>query len=199
MTEVTGLTELSSYLRTLSPDTFDIAKVEVGASVLRVQNTITGNFISGGGFGGDKLHARTGLLRRSMKTTLEGTNFSDLKGSVHTDVVYAPIQETGGTISAKRAYATLPGGPYLNIPLAANLTAAGVMRQNARDVFAAGGFIIKSKVGNYIVMSGVGQPMFVLKRSVKIPARLGMENAMNDEIPTLLGNLDTAIQSRLEE
>lgn len=197
--EVTGLAELSAYLALAPKVLFNETKKEIGLSVLNVQAVVTDNFFSGNNTGGNKLHNRTGLLRRSIKTSLSGTTLKTLSGSIHTDVTYAPIHEKGGTIKAKTAYATLPGGPYLNIPLSANKTAAGVMRQNAGEVFADGGYIIKSKAGNYLVMSGTGIPMFTLKRSVVIPPRLGMETAAIDEIPTLLGNLDIAYQKGLSK
>lgn len=193
-----GLDELRNYLRTLPEDSYELVKEQIGVSRLQVHKVVSGNFITTGGTGGDKLHSRTGALRRSLKTSLSGTKLADVKGSVFTDSVYAPIQEKGGVVTAKRAYANVPGGPYLNIPLSDNLTAAGVMRKSARDVFNEGGNIFQSKNGKWFVSLN-GQLMFVLKKSVTIPARLGMEQAAEDEIPTLLGNIQQELTARLQE
>ena len=187
---VVGTEEVAELLRALPGNTFDAAKAAISKAVLNTHATVSS--YSGG------LKNRSGVLRRSLKTDVYGTKLSNVGGDVYTDVVYAPIQEKGGTIRAKNAYHGVPGGPYLNLPLPANKTAAGVMRQDARSVFAAGGYIIKSRIGNYIVMSGTSQPMFVLKKQVTIPARLGMEKAAEDEIPTLLAVLNEELLRGLE-
>lgn len=178
---VVGLDEVVNLLDQLPKHSFDVAKVGISKAVLNTHAEVSS--YSGG------LHNRSGLLRRSLKTDVKGTTLNDLSGDVYTDVKYAPIQEKGGTVKAIDKYLRVPGGPYLNIPLSSNKTAAGVMRMNARQVFSAGGYIIKSRIGNYLVMSGTGQPMFVLKKQVTIPARLGMEKAAEGEIPTLLSSL----------
>jgi hypothetical protein len=58
----------------------------------------------------------------------------------------------------------------------------------AREVFNAGGFIAKKTVFN-----AAGEPMFWLVKSVRIPARLGMLEAAEDEIPTILSDLQAII------
>jgi hypothetical protein len=82
----------------------------------------------------------------------------------------------------------VPGGPYLNIPTSANKTASGVTRLQAREVFNRGGYITQTKGGVWGVFL-LGQMMFSLKKQVKIPARLGMIDAAEDEVPTLLNKL----------
>lgn len=196
--KVIGLVELREYLRTLPEDSAGLVKKQLGKSVLNVQKKVTGDFITGGGIGGDKLHSRTGLLRRSIKTSLTGSKLADLKGATFTDVIYAPIQEEGGVITAKNAYKRVPGGPYLNIPLSANLTAAGVMRKDAKTVFNEGGSLFQSSTGKWFVTLN-GQLMFVLKKSVTIPARLHLVDTAEDEIPTLLSNIQVEFTKRLEE
>jgi len=183
MAEVTvvGLDEVRLLLSEFPEHSFDVTKMAISKAVLNTHAEVSS--YSGG------LNNRSGLLRRSLKTDVKGTTLNNLHGDVYTDVKYAPIQEKGGTIKAIDKYLRVPGGPYLNIPLSANKTAAGVMRMNARQVFSSGGYIVKSRMGNYLVMSGTGQPMFVLKKQVTIPARLGMEKAADGEIPTLLSSL----------
>jgi len=148
---------------------------------------------------GHSLHRRTGELMRSIHMNVKGNSLSTISGSVHSKGVrYAAIQETGGTITAKRAYRGVPGGPYLNIPLSGNQTGAGVMRQTARQVFQNGGNIVRSARGNYIVLSNIGTPMFVLKKQVTIPARLGMVAAADDEVPLLMSRLRDLMQGAIE-
>ena len=185
--EVIGLDEVNQMLNRIPFWEFEAAKKAIAKATLEVQTRVKSNFNSGG------LNSRTGRLRRSIQTSMTGSAMSTISGRVYSDMVYAPIQEKGGTIKAKDKYLRVPGGPYLNIPLSSNKTAAGVMRMGAREVFAGGGFIIKSKKGNYLVMSGAGQPMFVLKKQVTIPARLGMMKASEDSIPTLLSELSRVL------
>jgi len=183
--ELVGLDDVRSLIDELPEHTFDVARAAISDAVLNTHAKVSS--FSGG------LHSRSGVLKRSLKTELNGTRLNELRGDVYTDVKYAPIHEKGGTVRAIGKYVRVPGGPYLNIPLSANKTAAGVMRMNARQVFSAGGYIIRSRAGNYLVMSGTGQPMFVLKKQVTIPARLGMVKAAEDEIPTLLSTLSNEL------
>ena len=190
--EVKGARELVGYLKELPDGLYDGAKLAYQDSIRRVHRDVSGNIKTG------PLHSRTGLLGKSLRTSTTGTKIGDLRSSAFSDMIYAPIHEYGGTIKAKNAYKNVPGGPYLNIPLSANLTAAGVMRQGAREVFNAGGKLFRSRRGNWLISLN-GQLMFVLKKSVTIPARLGMSDAAEDEIPTLLGNISRRMQTRLEE
>lgn len=183
--EIVGLDDVRDLIKGIPKNSFEAAEKSIGKSVLAVHTEVSS--YSGG------LNNRTGRLKRSLKTEFKGNDLNDLSGAVFTKTKYAPIHEKGGTITAKNAYINVPGGPYLNIPLAANKTPAGVMRRNAGEVFNAGGFMFKSKSGKYFVANSSGTPMFVLVRSVDIPARLGMEKAADDEIPTLLGELNALL------
>ena len=134
-----------------------------------------------------------------MRTSVTGTKLSSLRASIYSaanvggiPVAYAPIHEYGGTIKAIDKYTGVPGGPYLNIPTGSNKTAAGVMKMSAKMVFDDGGYIQKSKAGNWGVFLG-SQMMFVLKKQVKIPARLGMADAAESQIPTILSSLQELI------
>ena len=129
---------------------------------------------------------------RSLRTSVTGTTLKTLRASFYsaanvagTEVKYAPMQEIGGIIRAKNAYKNMPGGPFLNIPGKANLTAAGVMRKSAKQVFDEGGHIIGRTVHN----KDYTELMFYLVKEVTIPARLGMVDAGTDQIPTILSGL----------
>lgn len=87
-------------------------------------------------------------------------------------VVYARIQEEGGTIKPK-------GHPYLTIPLSG---VKGVIA-NYPD-----GFFIKSKKGNllYVERKGKGiKPLFLLKPSVTLPARRWFSAPIAERRPLL--------------
>jgi len=143
------------------------------------------------------LHVRSGALRRSIKTSVTGMTLDSLKASLYAsntlsgkELVYATVHEFGATITAKKAYSGVPGGPYLNIPTSANQTTSGVMRMTAQEVFSRGGYVAKTRTGKYGVFQG-GQMMFTLRKQVRIPARLGMRDAANAQVSTLLSTLAT--------
>jgi len=185
---VEGNLEVEALLNSLPSDMFANTKKTLSKSLFNIQKTVTGRLKSG------PMYSRTGALARSIKFRTSGTRIEDLFGVVFTDSVYAPIHETGGEIVAKRAYAGLQGGPFLNIPAIGNKTAAGVMRENARSVFSTGGYIVKinaAKAKYMIVKNGV--PMFWLVKQVTIPARLEMLKSANDEVPTFLSNMNTVL------
>lgn len=200
--KITGADELQRFLQQLPDGMFSATKTAFSRAVINAQNKITSRIQNG-----SPLYRRTGNLARSIQFAVEGTELKDLTASVFSastvggvPVVYAPIQELGGAVKAKNKYVRVPGGPYLNIPTAENKTASGVQRLSAREVFATGGKIIKSKAGKYVVLgktqSGFA-PMFVLAKSVIIPPRLGMVAAANEQVSTLIDDLDTLLQAAL--
>jgi hypothetical protein len=115
------------------------------------------------------LHVRSGRLRDSISSVVldEENGITGLIGSgvrQGNRVIYANIQETGGTVTPKRV-------KWLTIPLQAALTPAGVPRGRARDFQNT--FFAYSKAGNLILFQRQGKsivPLFVLKKSVKVPA-----------------------------
>jgi len=175
-----GSKEVKTFLSGLPEHLFGESKIIFQKSAFSITNKIKTNATN-------ILKVRTGHLKRSIGSKVSGTKLSTLNMSIYAagkvgaaNVVYAPIHEFGGTIRAKNAYRNVPGGPYLNIPAPDNKTPAGVMRMSARQVFAQGGHI-----GGKVVWLG-DKPMFFLVKSVKIKARLGMVDAANEEIPTML-------------
>lgn len=191
--ELVGMDELQAFIQQLPRRQFDLARVEFGAAASRVHRKVSERVRDGAG---DTLHSRSGQLRRSLQHRVYGKNLKTLGSLVLADssfAPYAPTHEFGALITAKRAYRGLAGGPYLNIPAAANKTPAGVQRRSARDVFAAGGYIIpiNGAKARYAVKLGT-EVMFWLVKSVKIPARLQLHKTGKDEIPTLLSNLAVA-------
>lgn len=193
--EVKGVDEVVELLNALPEHLFKEARKQVAKSTINTQTVILEPL----SFGTDGLQSRTGALARSIRTSITGTQLKDIRGRVFTDVIYAPIHEKGGTVTAKNAYKSLPGGPFLNIPADANKTPAGIMRETAKVVFNTGGFIVKIKAAKakYAVIKN-GRVMFWLVKSVTIKATLGMVKAAEDEVPTLLSNLNKVLLDGLE-
>lgn len=128
--------------------------------------------------GGNPLHSITGRLRNSIESRVDllpGNSIVAVIGSGvrrGKNVAYSAIHETGGTIKPKRA-------KYLTIPLKAAKTASGVARGKARDF--ANTFIKKVSSGDLLIFQNKGNgiiPLFVLKKSVKIPASRYMSKAL---------------------
>ena len=127
-------------------------------------------------FGGrPNLQRRTGELSRSFNMEITGSALNDLTLRVFSRSPYAKIQEYGGTIRPKNAQ-------WLAIPLDAAKTGAGVARGGPRDYQNT--FFATSKKGNLILFqkdAGGGIiPLFVMKKEVTIPPRLGMRQLWHD-------------------
>lgn len=149
------------------------------------------------------LARRTGALARSFQTEVTGSKIGDLRGAYFSTSRYAAIHETGGTITGK--------GKLLAIPLAAARTAAGVgrypspLRQTLPASFPGGTFVRRSRAGNLILFGRTVKgadptPLFVLKQSVTIPARLGTQETWEKEVvPTIPKTIVTEIEKRFAE
>lgn len=197
--EIKGLREVLEQLSKTPDYLFDETKEVFQQRAFAAHKEVSGHLT------GSPMKSRTGLLRKSLKTEISGSTLDTLKAGIFTarkvsgqEVRYAPIHEYGGTVKAKRAYRGVPGAPYLNIPTKANLTPAGVMRWTPAQVFGSmGGYVVGQGVYIPVTVAGyadnadenVGVRVFHLVKEVKIKARLGMRDAMADEIPTLLSQL----------
>lgn len=196
---IAGIDELRSELQSIPPTLFKESKLIFADTGFRAQTAVIR------GIGSGPLYRRTGALARSIRTETTGTDLSTLSTSVFSQnpggdksVVYAPVHELGDTIRAKDKYLRVPGGPYLNIPLDANKTAAGVTRRSARTAFAEGATLLRSKRGNWLVVDQRATkrgtkivPLFALVKQVTIPARLGMRDTVSDFVPLMLERLRT--------
>jgi len=193
--QVIGVDEVREMLDIMPEVLFDNTKKAFSKNVLTIQRNITKPMKTGV----NGLQSRTGNLAKSIKPKVYGKNLKDLGASVTTDSVYAPIHEKGGDIIAKNAYLNLQGGPFLNIPAKANMTAAGIMRESAMVVFNTGGYIIKINApkARYAVLKA-GKVMFWLVKQVTIKPTLKMIKSAEDEVPTLLSSLNTVIFEGLE-
>jgi len=142
---------------------------------------------------GDKLMRRTGQLARSFITKIGGSSIGNLFGLVETDSKYAKIHEYGGTIRPTNAR-------FLTIPTEFNKTSAGVMRKNARQLMSEGkSFFKESRNGNLMLFTQTARntikPMFILKDSVTIPARLGFRETAEKWLEKLKDGLQNLMRS----
>jgi phage gpG-like protein len=191
--EIRGLDEVNTLLEKLPGSVFDDVKSVFTEAVQATHKKVQARFTSG------PLHVRTGEGRRSFKQQVSGSSLSQLKASVFSGAVggsilaYIPIHEFGGTITAQNKYKGVEGGPYLNIPLDANKTPAGVMRMSAREVFNDGGFIFGSRAKGFYVANEKGVPMFVLKKQVTIPARLGFYDIADQQTQIIMSKLSSML------
>lgn len=120
---------------------------------------------------------RTGELARSIggKTYAIGSKVYSVVGSGVTGkrVKYARIQEKGGTVKPRTK-------KWLTIPIGGT---------QGRAANFPNSFFIKSKAGNILLVERRGKkglrPLFVLKKSVDIPARYYLEKSMNQMKPSL--------------
>jgi hypothetical protein len=163
-------------------------------SVLRLEG---GRYISAlqrdrmrGGTTPDRLAVRTGMLRRSFKHTVVGTNLNSIALVITSGAKYANIQEHGGVVKAKP-------GKALAIPLAPAKTAAGVARWTGpRDPEAPPMFMLKTGGAPLLVGSGKSEgmliPYYILLKSVRIPPRLGARITMENRLPLIIKGLAAA-------
>ena len=173
--EARGVPQAVNYLVDVLPANVEQGtRANLSLAATKIQSMVQ-NRIGGGG----PLRNISGALRSSIQTSQQGLNLQTFRYTVHSGSVYAPTHEVGATIRAKRAYASVPGGPYLNIPIGPNRLDSGATWKQAAEVFAEGGYIIQSRKGNWIVMLN-GEPMFLLRKQVTIPPRLGMMTAADD-------------------
>lgn len=123
-----------------------------------------------------------GTLSKRSGKLLAGLNPARIKVTGQTEkdiqVSYtlqgiANVHERGATITPKKA-------KYLTIPLPPALTSRGLPKKpSARDWKDT--FVLKSRKGNLLIVqkqpNGGILPLYVLKKSVTIPKRLGFEEA----------------------
>lgn len=141
------------------------------------------------------LHKRTGTLSRSFKFKTTGTKLKDIQGSFSTNVKYAAIHESGGTVKAKAGKMLaipIPGGPAL--------TPAGVSRYASplrKSLPGTHHFFVHKAGSGKLYLLGVEKGVadtgpvawFALKKSVFIPKRLHLQRTIKNERDALIKNL----------
>lgn len=167
-----------------------------------------------GNISGAILKVRSDHLRASIGSKIEAGD-NGLRASIGSGarqgapVTYAGIHETGGTIRPRV-------GQFLTIPLRAAQTSSGVNRFTAQQLKEgvagySGSFIMKgiifgvTKSGTSTLKNGRYRkggivPLFVLKRSVNIPARrylsITAEEARQDSQKAMLYGIKDALKQK---
>jgi hypothetical protein len=124
------------------------------------------------------LSIRSGDSIKSIvaSVSVEGSTFGDIVGHIGGDP-FLSVHEFGATIHAK--------DKLLTIPLPAALNDHGIpLKKSAREWQNT--FVARSKKGNLLIFQKVGTaiiPLYVLKTSVVIPARLGMGDTLRTGLP----------------
>ena len=152
------------------------------------------------------LRVRTGRLSQSIAGKIEPGAETDVirltlaaggRVAGGADVNYAATHEFGATITPKNAKMLripFPGGPAL--------TGAGVDRfATPLRATGAGLFAIQKTAGGKLVLvntaakgKAAGRPWYVLKRSVKIPARPFLRPAVDEVAATIPAVIEKAIR-----
>lgn len=134
---------------------------------------------SPGGSPRDRLLKRSGKGMRSIVKSVKVKSSKTLVGVEGRIGAPFPIgvHEKGATIKAKNA-------KFLTIPLPAALTGSGIpLRKKARDWPDT--FVQRSRRGNLLIFQKRGEsivPLYLLRKSVKLPPRLGMETELRKQL-----------------
>jgi hypothetical protein len=126
-----------------------------------------------GGTNPATLSSRTGKATQSIRDSVKVKEAGNEIVGYIGGIFYLKSHEYGAVIRARRSQ-------YLTIPLPAALDSRGVpLKRSAREW--ADTFVIKSKNNNLLIVqknaSGI-VPLYVLKREVRIPKRLGMKDEL---------------------
>lgn len=135
------------------------------------------------------LQRRSGNLARSWVREVRGRRLKDLQARFATRVKYAPIHEFGGIIRPVRA-------KFLAIPLSDSRVKGTA--DSPRDY--PDGFFLRSKGGNLLFGVSEGDrfvPLFVLKREVRIPARMGLLDLWEAKRAGITDQLNDAVRRAL--
>lgn len=176
-------------------DVVRVAMVETGLKAEGIAKLAVTN----GGSSG--LNARSGALRNSIRSvvkSISGIGESELELSAGgrfggNDVRYARIHELGsdGPIRPKRA-------KNLAIPTKEARTAAGVSRVPSPRDFPDLRWA-QSKGGQPMLVDESGTPMFILRKSVTIPARPYLRPSLDTAVQGFRARLGTAMARALTE
>lgn len=136
-----------------------------------------------GGVSRKTLSRRSGRGLQSIKNFIVRRTSDDIEGTMRLNK-YMTMHEHGGWIRAKNS-------TYLTIPLDPALNDDGTpKKKRARDWKDT--FVIKSRRGNLIIVQKRGRrivPLYVLKKRVRIKARLGLRKEMKKQRPELRRNV----------
>jgi phage gpG-like protein len=126
----------------------------------------------------------TGRYINSWGTELTASRRDYAESQVGTNIIYGPIHEFGGVISAKNA-------KLLTIPVDQAARQAGPAR--GQDLI-----FVKAKSGQMFLMDKEGNIRYRLARSVRIPARPHLRPAFDENGERVANLMATSISSHIE-
>ena len=181
----------------LKIDKLDEEVMGVIMRVFRRQSQSMANYIIirhlTGGTTSDRLARRTGTLAKSTRPRKVERKGKKVVGGVVLGTEYAKVHvgEKGKvtTIRPRRAQ-------FLAIPLSAAKTAAGVPRGRPRDF--GNTFIQRSRRGNLLIFQkrlGSIVPLFALKKEVRIPARVHLEEVASAFAGRIAKDIEQSIRA----
>lgn len=135
------------------------------------------------GYRGPDLQRRSGKGLRSIRNFVVLKTGEQVTGHMRLNH-YMTVQEHGAIIRPRNA-------KYLAIPLPAALNSNGTPRKTGPREWR-NTFIAKSRAGNLIIFLKTGRdivPLYVLKKRVRLPARLGLRSEMRAQRPRFRLNI----------
>lgn len=158
-------------------------------SVYRALRSRHGDRFPSGGLFGRSRSKSSPLMRRS------GRGLMSIRNSISVDYdrkmgVEGSISSAGMTVHETGA--TVTGRPYLAIPTIYAMTSRGQERRQSPRNWP-NSFTKRSRKGNLFVFrreSGSILPLYLLKKKVKIPARLGLQDEFNRQAPRFIAMAD---------
>ena len=142
-----------------------------------------------GGTTSTTIASRTGTSIRSIpgSVRVKGTTLASLEGRIGGKFPLI-VHEEGRVIRSAN---------YMTIPLPAALDKRGVpLRKSSRHWNNT--FVRRTSKGNLIIFqkrpNNVVIPLYLLKKEVRIPARLGMEKLIREELPLLQNRIFSRIE-----
>lgn len=151
--------------------------------------------------------SRTGGLGRSFTSRVVGSKLNNLEGQMwSTAGKQAALQEFGTKGKGGLLDTIKPrSATFLTIPLPGALTASGVPKSG---LLTAGDWIVQENAfflddGERLLLvkdegpAGDIIPLFVLKREVDVPPRLGMRKVFNESIPGFVNTLEKDVDEAL--
>lgn len=150
-----GLSKVDLQLQWIQEGLMKAAEVALMAATLPIENEA-------------KLRApkKTRTLSRSIHSKITKRTLRIVEAKIGTDIIYAKIQEFGGTIKPKN-------GKYLAIPVN-----SGKQYVSPKNFPTPLGFR-RTKKGNGILIDAEGTTQFILVKSVEIPAKPYMRPAFD--------------------
>lgn len=163
----------------------DALQNELRQALEKILRRFEREFVSTRLSGRPGLNRKSGNLARSWVREVRGRKLADLQARFATRVKYAPIHEFGGIIRPVKAR-------FLAIPLDdARVRGIAASPRDFPD-----GFFMRSKGGKLLFGINQGEtfvPLFVLKRSVKIPARMGLFDLWESRRADISDQLNKAV------